>query len=56
MMGDFIFATFITLIAVLTPVIDYSSSINVNSINIIHLFSWRLFKVKPLYLIIISAG
>ena len=54
MMGNFIFATFITLIAVLTPVIICSSGIN--GINIIHLFSGRLFKVKLLYLIIISAG
>ena len=53
MMGNFIFATFITLIAVLTPVINCSS---INCINIIHLFSGRLFKVKLLYLIIISAG
>ena len=46
MMGDFIFAIFVTLVI---PVINYSNSIDKT-------FFGCLFKVKLWYFIIISAG
>ena len=48
MMGNFIFATFITLKAVLTPVINCSSGIN--GINIIQLFFWAVVQSKTVVL------
>ena len=48
-MGDFIIAIFVTLVAVIIPVINYSNGIDTT-------FFGRSFKVKLFYFIIIPAG
>ena len=49
MLGNFEIAIFVTLVAVMVPVINYNSDIDTT-------FFGRSFKVKLLYFIIIIAG